>query len=202
VNPSSFEFAMAGETHDWYLGPNRKSTGSEMTSDLEKAVEQLLDTPELATALESDQFKKFLDQMPIAIAVSELSGKERVVYANPEFERLSGLKAVALTRQNCAALPGIGLYQHKGRALGSAVVEETDFVGTFRLEREADNSAIVDVYSNVIVDDNGTSCFRLVALVNVSSHGAHEDGRQSRSAFARMTRCCANFSTGSRITFK
>ncbi|MER9791273.1 histidine kinase, partial [Mesorhizobium sp. M0213] len=42
-----------------------------MTSDSEKAeaVEQLLDTPDLATALESEQFKKFLDQVPIAIAV-------------------------------------------------------------------------------------------------------------------------------------
>ena len=46
----------------------------------------MLDTPELATALESEQFKKFLDQVPIAIAVSDLNVKERVVYANPEFE--------------------------------------------------------------------------------------------------------------------
>jgi hypothetical protein len=33
-------------------------------------VVKLLETPDLATALESEQFKKFLDQMPIAIAVS------------------------------------------------------------------------------------------------------------------------------------
>ena len=54
-----------------------------MTSDTGKpeAVEQLLDTPELATALESEQFKKFLDQVPIAIAVSDLIETERVVYA-------------------------------------------------------------------------------------------------------------------------
>ena len=48
-----------------------------MTSDSEDAdaVEQLLETPDLATALESEQFKKFLDQVPIAIAVSDLSGR-------------------------------------------------------------------------------------------------------------------------------
>ena len=53
-----------------------------MISDTGKpeAVEQLLDTPELATALESEQFKKFLDQVPIAIAVSDLIETERVVY--------------------------------------------------------------------------------------------------------------------------
>ena len=70
------------------------SAGSpSMTSGSEdaEAVEKLLETPDLATALESEQFKKFLDQVPIAIAVSDLSASERVVYANPEFEKLSGL---------------------------------------------------------------------------------------------------------------
>ena len=62
----------------------------------EKSVEQLLETPDLASALESEQFKKFLDQVPIAIAVSDLGRSERVVYANPEFEKLSGPKAARL----------------------------------------------------------------------------------------------------------
>jgi two-component sensor histidine kinase len=150
-----------------------------MTSDSDKAeaVEQLLDTPDLATALESEQFKKFLDQVPIAIAVSDLGAKERVVYANPEFENVSGLKAAELTRQNWGALSGIGIHQQKGRLLPEALVEETDFVGTFRLERVGDYPALVDVYSNIIVDDNGTNCFRLVALVDVSAHGEAGDER-------------------------
>ena len=150
-----------------------------MTSDSDKAeaVEQLLETPDLATALESEQFKRFLDQVPIAIAVSNLSAKERVVYANPEFEKLSGLTAAALSRQNWAALPGIGIHQQEGRSLAEAVVEQTDFVGTFRLKRVEDNQALVDVYSNLIEDDNGKICFRLVALVDVSAHGETEDAR-------------------------
>ncbi|KQU83333.1 histidine kinase [Mesorhizobium sp. Root695] len=150
-----------------------------MTSDTQKAeaVGQLLETPDLASALESEQFKKFLDQVPIAIAVSDLGSKERVVYANPEFEKLSGLKAARLARQHWAALSGTGLHQQKDRVLFEAVVEETDFVGTFRLERTEDQPAIVDVYSNVIEDDNGKVCFRLVALVDVSAHGETEDAR-------------------------
>ena len=148
-----------------------------MTSDTQKAeaVEQLLETPDLASALESEQFKKFLDQVPIAIAVSDLGSKERVVYANPEFEKLSGLKAARLARKHWAALSGTGLHQQKDRALFEALVEETDFVGTFRLERAEDPPAIVDAYSNVIEDDNGKVCFRLVALVDVSAHGETED---------------------------
>ncbi|MBB6412366.1 sensor histidine kinase [Mesorhizobium sangaii] len=149
-----------------------------MTSDTQKgeAVGQLLETPDLASALESEQFKKFLDQVPIAIAVSDLGSKERVVYANPEFEKLSGLKAARLARERWAALSGTGLHQQKGRALFEAIVEETDFVGTFRLERK-EAPAIVDVYSNLIQDDDGKVCFRLVALVDVSAHGETEDAR-------------------------
>ncbi|MBZ9696247.1 ATP-binding protein [Mesorhizobium sp. CO1-1-7] len=150
-----------------------------MTSNSDKAetVEQLLETPDLASALESEQFKKFLDQVPIAIAVSDLGGQERVVYANPEFEKLSGLKAASLAQKHWAALSGIGLHQQKDSALSDAVVDGTDFVGTFRLERAEDKPAIVDVYSNVIEDDNGKACFRLVALVDVSAHGETEDAR-------------------------
>jgi two-component sensor histidine kinase len=156
-----------------------------MTSDSENAdaVEKLLETPDLATALESEQFKKFLDQVPIAIGVSDLSGKERVVYANPEFEKLSDLKAATLTRENWAALLGTGLQHQKGRSLAEAIVEGTDFVGTFRLERDAEKPPIVDVYSNLIEDDNGHVCFRLVALVDVS---AHEDAEDERSAEQRV----------------
>ncbi|MEI8714324.1 sensor histidine kinase [Mesorhizobium sp. ISC11] len=150
-----------------------------MTSDTQKAeaVGQLLETPDLASALESEQFKKFLDQVPIAIAVSDLGSKERVVYANPEFEKLSGLKAAMLARQHWAALSGTGLHKQKDRPLFEAVVEDTDFIGTFRLERKEGQPTIVDVYSNVIEDDNGKACFRLVALVDVSAHGETEDAR-------------------------
>jgi two-component sensor histidine kinase len=159
-----------------------------MKTDSEKteAVEQLLDTPDLATALESEQFKKFLDQVPIAIAVSSLGAKERVVYANPEFEKLSGVTAAGLSRQNWAALPGTGIHKQQDKPLAEAVVEETDFVGTFRLGREADKP-VVDAYSNVIVDDHGISCFRLVALVDVSSHGDSEEAFSGGSAREKDT---------------
>ena len=67
-----------------------------MTENHEKAGQDLLDTPHLADALESEQFRHFLDQMPIAIVVSDLRGRERIVYANPELEKLSGQTAAEL----------------------------------------------------------------------------------------------------------
>ena len=139
--------------------------------DGQEHVEHLLDTPELATALESEQFKKFLDQVPIAIAVSDLRDGETVVYANPEFEKLSGLSAARLEQENWQGLSGNAVKASPDRRIDEAIVTETDFVGTFRLERKTSGSAIVDVYSNVIEDDDGKLCFRLVALVDVSAHG-------------------------------
>ena len=38
-------------------------------------VDELIATPDLAGALESEQFRRFLDQIPVAIAVSELRGR-------------------------------------------------------------------------------------------------------------------------------
>ena len=124
-----------------------------MPSDSDKTdvVEQLLDVPDLAGALESEQFRKFLDQVPIAIAVSDLGTEERVVYANPEFEKLTGRATGRFSYWT--ALSGIGIHRHKGWELAQAVVEESDFVGTFQLSRSDEISPIVDVYSNIIEDD-------------------------------------------------
>jgi PAS domain S-box-containing protein len=133
-------------------------------------VDTLLDTPDLADALESEHFKHFLDQIPIAIIVSEMKGPERIVYANPEFEKLSGQTPAELEGQSWRALRG----QSNGavhRTLGEAVAEFSDLVGTFHIERAGREEAIVDAYSNVIVDENGTPAFRLAALVEVHKYG-------------------------------
>jgi hypothetical protein len=50
-----------------------------MSDDKAKKVEQLLGTPNLADALESDRFKQFLDHIPFAVAVSELRPSERII---------------------------------------------------------------------------------------------------------------------------
>ncbi|MGO8624670.1 PAS domain-containing protein, partial [Rhizobium ruizarguesonis] len=49
--------------------------------------------PHLAEALDDDRFRHFLDHVPFAVAVSELSGDEQLIYVNLEFERLTALEA-------------------------------------------------------------------------------------------------------------
>jgi len=139
-----------------------------MTDELENAegVEALLATPKLADALESKPFRRFLDQVPIAIAVSELKDEENIVYSNPEFEKITGLASAELAGRPWTVLPG---KSESGKEVepGAAIVGSRDFVGTFRIENPAQEAAVVDVYSNVIEDDDGTPAYRLAALVNV-----------------------------------
>ena len=134
-------------------------------------VEALLATPDLAGALESEPFRRFLDQVPTAIIVSEIRGGERIVYANPEFEKLSGQPAAEVEGEPWSVLHGLGDGENTERRLGAAVIDSNDWVGTFQIERATREPALVDAYSNVIEDDDGTPAFRLAALVEVGTHG-------------------------------
>jgi PAS domain S-box-containing protein len=138
--------------------------------DKVEQVEQLLATPDLADALESEQFRRFLDQIPIAITVSQMKAGERIVYANPEFEALSGQAAAEIVGKAWSALPGRDDGSAGERELGAAIVDSSDFVGTFKIERPGGEPAIVDAYSNIIENDAGTPCYRLAALVDVGAH--------------------------------
>lgn len=131
------------------------------------ALDQILDTADLATALDSDNFKQFLDRLPIAIAVSSLKTTERVVYANQEFERLSGLGASSILGGSWDRLPANAAASPAKGSLDQAIVEGRDYLGAFIMSTSG--SAPVDVWSNVIEDDDGRAAFRLVALVEATS---------------------------------
>jgi len=148
----------------------------EMTEQ-ERIVDTLLDTPDLAGALESEQFRRFLDQVPIAIVVSEMDPVERIVYANPEFERVTGQAAGAIVAKTWEALTGHEEKQDDGeseavggRALGRAIIESSDYIGPFRIERETAEPVLAEAYSNVIENEDGTPCYRFVALVEIAAH--------------------------------
>jgi PAS domain S-box-containing protein len=137
-------------------------------------VETLLDTPDLAGALESEQFRHFLDQVPIAIAVSDMRSEERIVYCNPEFERVSGRLAADLVDQTWGLFGAPGQADGEVRTLGASIRDGSDFIGTFTIERGEQPPALVDAYSNVIQDETGRPAYRLAALVDVTAHRDEE----------------------------
>lgn len=128
------------------------------------AIEHILQSPDLAGTLGGDQFKLFLDQIPIAVAVSELNPVERVVYANLEFERLSGQLNTTVLGKGWQCLPGQSSAATSSRSLGEAIANERDYLGAFSM-RHGEAELLVDAWSNIIEDDNGKPAFRLVALV-------------------------------------
>jgi PAS domain S-box-containing protein len=143
-------------------------TGIPETDDA--SVQQLLDTPDLAEALGSDRFKQFLDNIPIAIAVSELIPSEHIIYVNVEFERLSGLGATEVQGKPWSFLPGQAAANDDSRELSDAIAEEQDYIGTFLIEHEVAN-VTVDAWSNIIDGDDGNPVFRLIALADASRRG-------------------------------
>ena len=144
-----------------------------MTADDDKPqqVAHLVRTPHLADALQNEQFRRFLDQIPLAIVVAELRGDERIVFANPEFETLAGQTAGQLAGRPWSVLQGKDC-SDDSRQLCDAITQSDDFVGTFRIERGDLPAGIVDAYSNLIEDEHGHAAFRLAVLVEAPAHDA------------------------------
>jgi two-component sensor histidine kinase len=147
------------------------------SNEFADSVDHLLDTPGLAVALESERFKQFLDQIPIAVAVSELHPVERVVYANREFEQLSGQPNSTVLGSGWDRL--LGASATGSLALGEAIPQGRDHLGSFAL-RHSDAELKVDAWSNVIEDDDGHPAFRLVALVASPRDGSVLDDLEAR----------------------
>ncbi|MDB5541047.1 MAG: histidine kinase [Devosia sp.] len=141
--------------------------------------EDLADSSALADALESDRFRKFLDHIPFAVAVAELMPAERIIYANPEFQRLAGTTAASLEGKTWTALPDTITSENSGKPLGDVLVSESDYLGTFVIPGSS-VELIADAWSNVIEDDSGKETYRLVALSETNNHPTNETGEDYR----------------------
>jgi PAS domain S-box-containing protein len=140
-------------------------------------VEALLATANLADALENERFRHFLDQIPIAIVVSEFGEAELITYANPEFEKLFAQSAAELQGRPWNVLHGKSSIADDGPDdLGHAITSNNDRVGTFTIHHDGDMKIAVDVYSNIIEDENGKPAFRLAAMVDL---GANDENREA-----------------------
>lgn len=142
-------------------------------------VGELLATPDLAEALESDRFRQFLDHVPVAIAVSELRPSERVTYCNYEFERLTGRGAAEIRGKDWSALPGVATPLHDETQLSDAVQTGEEYLGTFAIARD-DESLVVDAWSNTIESDDGVPLFRLVALAGTGQRAGPDEEERDR----------------------
>jgi PAS domain-containing protein len=160
-------------------------------------IEQLHDNPDLADALESDQFKQFLDQVPVAVAVavSELRQSEVIVYANLEFERLSARTGAEIVGQPWSTLPGGRDEDGRHFPLGEAITRASDFIGTFTVSNDGGDSHVVDAWSNISRMTKARRCSGSWRC-SVTAPEATKIGKSSSSVSTTRTRSCANSSTG------
>jgi two-component sensor histidine kinase len=128
---------------------------------------QLLEAPRPADALESDQFKQFLDHLPFAVVVSELQPREQVIYSNLEFERLTGQEAAKVYGKTWKDVPVIAAAKGE-RKLSEAITNDEDYVGSFAIDRP-NEPVVINAWSNIILNDDDTPAFRLVGLAEVST---------------------------------
>ena len=119
--------------------------------------------------MESDRFERYFDQIPLAVVVSTMAGPERIIYANPAFEDLSGQSRADVEGQTWSILRGVSLGSPSTIALGDAVLASSDLVGTFQIDQPSGSTVTADVFSNVIVDDEDGPAFRLAAFVDVGA---------------------------------
>jgi two-component sensor histidine kinase len=137
-----------------------------------KSVEEIVELPHLADALEGEQFQQFLDHVPFGIAVSTLQGKETILYANLEFQNLTSTSAADVQGKSWSILSG---FKQRAQiddapALDKAIVDGEEYIGAFLLAGE-EASVHVDAWSNTILDDGGKPVFRLIALAAVNRTG-------------------------------
>ena len=130
--------------------------------------------PAMPDETDSNRFERYFDQIPLAVIVSAMATPERVIYANPAFEALSGQSRADMIGQPWSMLRGASLSSEQTITLADAVQTASDLIGTFKIDRPDQSVAIVDVFSNVIVDEDDGPTFRLAALVDVGAGGTEK----------------------------
>jgi two-component sensor histidine kinase len=155
-----------------------------MPEEPARSVDDLLSSPEVARAVENEEFKRFLDHMPFAIAVSKgKNGEERIVYGNPRFEELTGIASPAIQGRDWSVLDGFMHEDDGGLKLGRAVSEGADFLGTFTSAGQEQEPMLLEAYASLIEKEDGTENYRVAAFVSVTGRE-----RSQREEFQRQIR--------------
>jgi PAS domain S-box-containing protein len=163
--------------------PSKPADPSVLPSTPEQ-VGELLSSPEMVKAAENEEFKRFLDHIPIAIVISRgLEDEQRIVYANSAFEALQGQSAAELEGKPWSILDSFLHEDDPALSLSLAVAKGEDFLGTFRAERSEGRHILVQAYASAIEDETGTESYRIAALVDVTDRQ-----RDQRDAFEQQIR--------------
>jgi PAS domain S-box-containing protein len=164
------------------MNPGLRKGQSQASEPAAEQVDELFDAIDLTTAVDFEEFKRFLDRLPIAVIISKrIKDDHRIVYANAAFEGLTGRPVAAIKGKGWSILDTFRHEDDPQLTLGQALLSNEDCVGTFRLDEP--KAAVVEVYAGIIEDENSQEKYRIAALVDVT-----ERARAQREEFARQIR--------------
>ena len=137
------------------------------------SAEELVASPDVARAIESDEFRPILDQFPIALALGRLDGAvHRICYANAAFARLMGVEeAVAVHGKDWSLLSAFCHEKETSRTLTEAVATADDFLGRFT---DVQTNKMVEAYAGLIESEESGKSYSIVALVDVTDRDRTE----------------------------
>jgi PAS domain S-box-containing protein len=146
-------------------------------------INDLFDSAELSQAIRSEEFRRFLDHLPIAIVISKIvRGDQRICYANEAFEKLTGRTLADFGGTGWSILERFKNEDDPEITLQEAMLKGgEDFLGTFRTDAPA--VLIVEAFSGRIEEEDGSENYRIAALIDVTNRE-----RAEREEFARQIR--------------
>jgi len=145
-------------------------------------INDLFDSADLSQAVRSEEFRRFLDHLPIAIVISKVfRGDQRICYANAAFEKLTGRTLADFVGRGWSLLESFKDENNPKVTLQQAMLKGgEDFLGTFRTD---DPVMVVEAFSGRIEEEDGTENYRIAALIDVTSRE-----RAEREEYARQIR--------------
>jgi PAS domain S-box-containing protein len=153
------------------------------TNEAPPQVNDLFDSPEFAKAVQTEEFKLFLDHLPIAIVISKLlRGDQRIIFANKAYEEMTGQRVADLMSRGWSILDAFTGEDDPKLTMAQALLKWEDYLGTFRLAESA-KTILVEGYTGIIDNENGVENYRIVAIIDVT-----ERERAQREEFARKLR--------------
>jgi PAS domain S-box-containing protein len=130
-------------------------------------------------AIETEEFKLFLDHLPIGIVIfKRLRGDHRIVFANKAYEHMTGHRIADVRGRDWSILDAFIDEDDPSVTMTQALLKWEDYLGTFRLERP--EPILIEGYSSIIENEDGIESYRIVAIIDMTARE-----RAQREEFAR-----------------
>lgn len=147
-------------------------TSGDESATASASAEEIVASPEVARAIENDEFRPILDQFPIALSLARLDGEaHRIWYANAAFAALIGADAAKLQGKDWSLLSAFRHETETSRTLTEAVASAEDFLGRFT---DLQTKKTVEAYAGLIESEESGKSYSIVALVDVTDRDRTE----------------------------